>query len=684
MLTKVGQTLLIFAMPLLLDNSSQTYSVSVIEQQKTAISRSNTPEENARVWGQLGNTFFLNNQFQKAIVAYQKSDSLLPSDSAKIGLAQSYYKLAQSRSEELKIISQSERLELYQNTRNLKKMVKVSQERLKIEINNKRAKAIAYLRETKGKNHSAIKRILGWELGIISLKDLTKVPKLILEMPDSPEKVMLLIRASHLEPLPTSSLLKQAVAVSIQINDNNSLAQSHLALAQYYKQIHNFKEALNHSNYAQFYAQSKFNEEVLFSGHWLNAKIYQAHNKNKLARSQFEGADQSLHQLRGSINLKLDSEKIEKFYREYMSLLLNQKRKDDKTLKKIIEINRKLKIKQLETYYGFPCPYLENNESNTPQANSARITTIIEAQKTHLILELPDGKKKHYTININADQLNNIIKNWRQQIVSSFTNEYQENAKILYKWIIRPLQLDLKNYNIKKLVFNHDNLLRNIPMSALYDGQEHLIKQYAISNTLGINNRVSSSLKKNKPAFFGITIAREGNTALPNVGIEITSIQEKIGGKTFLNETFTENNLRTVLNQGYDTLHLATHSIFGGSAKTSFLLTYDKVLPIDDFANLLRNGSPLKLLVLSACETASGNKNSVLGIAGIGIQAGAQTTIGSLWTLPDSKNTVRLMNNFYGSIQERGEGKALQKAIIKEIENNTPVSNWASLILLEN
>ncbi|NEP55043.1 MAG: CHAT domain-containing protein, partial [Moorea sp. SIO3C2] len=58
---------------------------------------------------------------------------------------------------------------------------------------------------------------------------------------------------------------------------------------------------------------------------------------------------------------------------------------------------------------------------------------------------------------------------------------------------------------------------------------------------------------------------------------------------------------------------------------------------------------PLDLMVLSACETARGDRRAVLGLAGIAVQSGARSTISSLWRADDAANT-RLMGRFYDAL----------------------------------
>ena len=56
----------------------------------------------------------------------------------------------------------------------------------------------------------------------------------------------------------------------------------------------------------------------------------------------------------------------------------------------------------------------------------------------------------------------------------------------------------------------------------------------------------------------------------------------------------------------------------------------------------------LRLLVLSACETASGDSRATLGLAGVAVQAGARSTLATLWPVVD-ESTAQVMGEFLSS-----------------------------------
>ena len=60
---------------------------------------------------------------------------------------------------------------------------------------------------------------------------------------------------------------------------------------------------------------------------------------------------------------------------------------------------------------------------------------------------------------------------------------YLQHAQRLYRWLIKPLEADLKAARLQTLVLVPDGALRLIPFAVLHDGQHYLIEQYAVAIT---------------------------------------------------------------------------------------------------------------------------------------------------------------------------------------------------------
>ncbi len=83
----------------------------------------------------------------------------------------------------------------------------------------------------------------------------------------------------------------------------------------------------------------------------------------------------------------------------------------------------------------------------------------------------------------------------------------------------------------------------------------------------------------------------------------------------------------------------------------SYLQAVDRPISISEFEQALSQ-SKIKLLLLSACQTAAGNDKSILGLAGAALRSEIPNVIGSLWSISDGK-TADSINSFYTYFQAR-------------------------------
>ena len=138
-----------------------------------------------------------------------------------------------------------------------------------------------------------------------------------------------------------------------------------------------------------------------------------------------------------------------------------------------------------------------------------------------------------------------------------------------------------------------------------------------------------------------------------------------------------------------DILHLATHAVFNGRSDRAFIVANGEVVRLAELREMIdrsrARGEPIDLLVLSACETAVGDDQSTMGLAGAAVQAGARSVIGSLWQVNDT-GTAELMREFYRRYSAGGaRAEALRGAQLALIDGggaNADPAIWAAFALL--
>lgn len=249
-------------------------------------------------------------------------------------------------------------------------------------------------------------------------------------------------------------------------------------------------------------------------------------------------------------------------------------------------------------------------------------------------------------------------------------------ALTLYDRLIRPLEPALEAAQIDTLVFIHDGFLRSVPMAALYDGQQFLIEKYAIATTPALTLTAPAAQRLAAPQALvlgssqAVTVEGIMFTPLPAVPREVEAVVATLPGSQFyLDEAFSQGQLQQALAaRNYPILHFATHGQFSPDPANTFIVTgKGEKVTFGQLETFVRSGTEdnekIDLVVLTACETATGDDRATLGLAGVAIRAGARSAIATLWRVDDPV-TAQLTQDFYRYLQDPSLNKAqaLQKA----------------------
>ena len=172
-----------------------------------------------------------------------------------------------------------------------------------------------------------------------------------------------------------------------------------------------------------------------------------------------------------------------------------------------------------------------------------------------------------------------------------------------------------------------------------------------------------------------------------NEGIETTLNKKELGD--------FQKSLQTAMNNDrFSFVHIATHGQFSSQLDRTFLLAWDGNIDINQLRYLLLSSDfsrdrPVDLLVLSACETAMGDRRAALGLAGMATRSGARSTVATLWQVNDLA-TAQIVDRFYDNLVNHGmtKAKALQQAQLSVYENVGTAQKhpyyWASFVLVGN
>jgi len=239
-----------------------------------------------------------------------------------------------------------------------------------------------------------------------------------------------------------------------------------------------------------------------------------------------------------------------------------------------------------------------------------------------------------------------------------------------------------------------DGPLRQIPMAVLNDGDRYLIEQYQVVVAPGLTLVNSQPLYPRSPRALvaGLSQARHGFSPLAYVDEELQQISDTISGRVLLNEQFTSKALQQKLvSQPFSVVHIASHGQFSSDPKETFIIAWDKHLDIDEFRDILQAGqrsgqAPIDLLVLSACETAAGDPMAPLGLAGMAVKAGAQSTLATQWSVNDQV-TTQFMKQFYHYLatgMTKAESLRQSQLWLLHFERFSHPLYWAPYVLIGN
>jgi CHAT domain-containing protein/tetratricopeptide (TPR) repeat protein len=516
--------------------------------------------------------------------------------------------------------------------------------------------------------------------------------------------------------LQVAKLLTTAIEQSKTIKDDRSTIQALDALANLYERNAQYAAAQDLTQQALVLAENLPAPDLAYRLHWQMGRVLAAQNRDASSIVSYRQAISHLGSLRNDL-AALDADvqfsfrnSVEPVYRELVALLLKDEEKTPvANLSDARDLIESLQVAELQSFLRQGCLDNDANLGNrTVQIDqidktAAVIYPIVLPDRVAVIAALPQQPLRYYSqsTRVPAETLLANVTKLRSRVEEVEFTPQQEKAfnrqsKQIYDQIIAPMTNDLERTKPQTLVFVLDGALRNMPMSALYDGKQYLVEKYKLALTPGLRLLPpKGSAEKGKLQVFagGITEARQGFVALPGVKPEIESINKLIPNKSLVNADFNDSLVgNSLVNNNSQIVHLATHGQFSSNADDTFLLTWDNRIDLGKLNSLIKDRSSqsdnaINLLVLSACQTAIGDDRATLGLAGVAVRAGARSTIASLWSVSDEA-TQLLMSNLYQKLVATNLGKAeslqtAQQSLLRTKEYRAPFY-WAPFILVGN
>lgn len=516
------------------------------------------------------------------------------------------------------------------------------------------------------------------------------------------------------------------IAESIQDERAKSFALGelgHLAECQ-----QDWGKAIQLTNHAQLAASDALEStDSLYLWEWQMGRIYQGQNQTDQAIVFYKQSINTLEDIRTSIltanrDLQFDfRDTVAPIYRQYIELQLTSdpdtqltKQVTPKTTPNIDETLQtvdSLRLAELQNFFGDNCVLVASENARdrllADDPQTTIITSVVLQDRTALIVNPPKSDPTVVWVEGNTETIESLAAQFRSELTNfvPFKPYGESFGQKLYEKLILPIEPYLGD--TQTLVFIQDSFLRNIPMSALHDGNRYLVEKYEIATTPSLSLTAPRAPKRDiKILAVGsnLDIVTESGRDFKELNLvdnELAAIADLLpDSKTLLNEEFTIESFKTALKETrYSILHLATHGQFSTVPEETFVITGPNAEKADKAEEITfeqlealisdssTNNEPLDLITLTACQTATGDDRATLGLAGVAIQSGARSAIASLWNL-DDRAAATFSSQFYSYLKDPNISKAqaLQKAQI-DLINDEPGGHpgkWAPLVLVGN
>jgi CHAT domain-containing protein len=543
-----------------------------------------------------------------------------------------------------------------------------------------------------------------------------------------PETTYRSLQTSATAVLPQAALqLKRAIAEAQQIGNRRSETAARAALAELYggaaSQPSDWATVETLAQQTLVLAQTINAPDLAYRMQWLLARALRNQDKTEAARASCRVAANTLQSLRSDlVGISQDiqftfRDSIDPVYRECVEVLLPSAQEaasqttatTQRNLADARNLIESLQLAELDNFFREACinaqpvaidQLLNPGGQQQGIANTAIIYPVVLPTQLSLIVATSNQTGLVYrTTTVERATVERTLANWRTQLLSTTSPAVlQTTAAQLYDWLIRPLEADLKG--IDTLVFVMNSTFSNVPMAALYDGNQFLIQRFAIAISPGIHlfaPKPTAQQPINALAAGLVTIPPEfGQQNLPQTQQELDSLQRLgILNRSLVDAKFTSASLKQSISEApFNVVHLSTHAEFSSQLNDTYILMADPEIKgrvgVKQFSTILqsRDRTPeqvIELLVLSACQTAKDDNRAVLGLAGIAIRSGARSTIASLWNA-DAEVAATLFDQFYQALvqQKATKAESLRVAQRALIQRGDAINQWAPYVLVGN
>ena len=501
-----------------------------------------------------------------------------------------------------------------------------------------------------------------------------------------------------------AELLTRAEAEAARAGDARLRSFAQGWLGTVYESAGRLEDAATLTRRALFEADRARAPDALYRWHWQLGRIERAAGREEPALEAYRRAVAELDLLRpglalGSAEAQLAfRSEIEPVYRGLVDLLLRRSETAPADARQALLAEARntleaLKAAELRDHFHDECLDAQRKATPDDVPGTAVLYPVLLPDRVELVVSNETGLSRH-TVPVAGPALEDEARELRRLLSRRTTLEYLAPAHRLYELLIRPVWPQLAG---RTLVVVPDGALRTIPFAALRDEAEgrFLIQKLPLASSPGLTLTDPRPIDRESVQLLAVGLAESvaGYPPLPAVAGELDTVAQAFPSVVLLDRDFVADRLEgEVARRPVSIVHVASHGEFRGEADESFVLAWDGPIPMERLASVVgrtryRAERPLELLVLSACETASGDERASLGLAGVAVRAGARSAVGSLWRVSDEA-TALLIEEFYTQLADPAVSRAealrrAQQRLLAEVRFRHPFY-WSPFLLISN
>ena len=503
-------------------------------------------------------------------------------------------------------------------------------------------------------------------------------------------------------------MVSEALNISVQLGDLQGESYALGGMGRLYEIAGRYRDALHYTRRALFVAQQTQDSGILFRMLWQAGRIHRALGDVGKSIDLYRQSIFNLQSIRhGMRRHQVDADasfrrEVRAVYYEFSELLLSilvSTRGEEARQSILVEVRdtiENFKAAELRNYFQDDCvdSYRDReNMSNYTAPDTAIVYPLIFENKLNIVISFYD-QFRQYEVEVESARLAGEVVQFRRMLEKPSRGGYVERSRHLYEWLFRPYEKDLIEKGVETVVFVPDGALRLLPLGALHDGRQYLVERFVFAKSPGLTLTDSQSMDRDDISIMsaGLTKSVQGFPSLPFVANELDSIGALYRTMRVQDEEFLVENVdKELARRSYPIVHIATHGWFKPDAQDSFLLTYDGKMTMSHLARFIERSrygdEPIELLTLSACQTAAGDDQAALGLAGLSVRSGARSALATLWLINDEASSI-LMAEFYTQLKDSNisKAKALQRAQIKLLSSRRyqHPGYWSAFLMIGN